>query len=573
MHNFKFLLSFALLASLFVACNKDSFFSNSPIVNASFAGRVIDENGQAISGAQVRVEGELATTDANGVFRLSPMRVPSDNAKLMVTKIGYFEFSRAFYVEEDATQIITIQLLQKEQIGTVNAVSGGTIQLPGGATLVFPAGGFVDEHSNSYNGTVRIFARRLDHTSPDFAMNMPGDLRGINQAGEQQMLGNYGMIGVELQSQSGQELHIRQGNEVEIRLPIAPSQFASAPSEITLWHYDILQARWLEEGKAQRVGNEYVGRVKHFSFWSYSTAYNLVLLDGKVFLVDDQHPLKGAVIRLMMTSDSSKGYATTNSKGVFKGPVPMGETFIMEIQNECGEVIFTQSVGPYNENTTMPDVIVPNNGTHTVDVTGRLLDCAGVPIKNGYAQVVLGNFKWIGFTGTDGTFTISKIRCDTSIGTGTIIGFDLQNLKQSAPDTISVPPNAGAIGDLSVCDSLSEYIRFSLDYNDYVIAVPVGGVIDNQGMRTFLNGYSSAQQDVGISMEFPNDGQPGTFMLSNLYVNTLTWNSGTSGVSIEVVEPGFAVGDPIIGTFDGTFIDQFGITHTLSGSYQVRRDY
>lgn len=573
MHNFKFLLPVALLALVLVACNKDSFFSSSPTVNASFAGQVIDENGQAISGAQVRVEGELATTDANGIFRLRSMRVPSDNAKLMVTKIGYFEFSRAFYVEDDALQVVTIQLLQKEQIGTVSASSGGTIQLPGGATLVFSAGAFVDERSNSYNGIVRVFGRRLDPNSPDFALNMPGDLRGINQTGEQQLLGNFGMIGVELQSQSGQELRIRQGNEVEIRLPIAPSQFASAPSEITLWHYDILQARWLEEGKAQRVGNEYVGRVKHFSFWSYSTAYNVVLLDGQVFLVDDQHPLRGAVIRLTMTSDSSKGYASTNSNGIFKGPVPMGETFIMEIQNECGEVIFTQNVGPYNENTTMPDVIVPNNGTHTIDVTGRLLDCAGAPIKNGYAQVFLGNSKWVGFTGTDGTFTISKIRCDTSVGTGTIIGFDLQNQKQSAPDTISVPPNAVAIGDLSVCDSLSEYILFSLDYNDYVIAVPVGGVIDSLGMRTFLNGYSSAQQDVGISMEFPTNGQPGTFMLSNLYVNTLTWNSGTSGVNIEVVEPGFAVGDPIIGTFDGTFIDQFGITHTLSGSYQVRRDY
>ncbi len=474
MHKFKFLLPFALLALVSVACNKDSFFSSSPTVNASFAGQVIDENGQAISGAQVRVEGELATTDANGIFRLRSMRVPSDNAKLMVTKIGYFEFSRAFYVEDDALQVVTIQLLQKEQIGTISAVSGGTIQLPGGATLVFSAGAFVDERSNSYNGIVRVFGRRLDPNSPDFALNMPGDLRGINQTGEQQLLGNFGMIGVELQSQSGQELRIRQGNEVEIRLPIAPSQFASAPSEITLWHYDILQARWLEEGKAQRVGNEYVGRVKHFSFWSYSTAYNVVLLDGQVFLVDDQHPLRGAVIRLTMTSDSSKGYASTNSNGIFKGPVPMGETFIMEIQNECGEVIFTQNVGPYNENTTMPDVIVPNNGTHTIDVTGRLLDCAGAPIKNGYAQVFLGNSKWVGFTGTDGTFTISKIRCDTSVGTGTIIGFDLQNQKQSAPDTISVPPNAVAIGDLSVCDSLSEYILFSLDYNDYVIAVARG---------------------------------------------------------------------------------------------------
>jgi len=334
MHNLKFLLSFVLLASVFVACNKDGFFSSSPSVNAAFAGRVIDEDGQAVSGAQVRVEGELTTTDENGVFRLRSMRVPSDDAKLMVSKIGYFEFSRAYYVEDDALQIVTIQLLSKDQIGTVNAASGGTVQLSGGATIVFPAGAFVDERNNAYNGTVRVFARRLDPSSPDLALNMPGDLRGINQAGEPQSLGNYGMVGVELQGQSGQEVRIREGKEAEIHLPITSGQFATAPSEITLWHYDVLQARWMEEGTAQRVGNEYVGYVKHFSFWSFSTAFNLVQLEGKVILSYNLQPMKGAVVRLTMTSDSTKGYASSNANGVFKGGVPMGETFVMDILNE-----------------------------------------------------------------------------------------------------------------------------------------------------------------------------------------------------------------------------------------------
>lgn len=573
MQKLKFLLPFALLASVFVACNKDGSFSNSPSVNAAFAGRVLDENGQAIPGAMVRIGGELAMTDQNGVFRLPFMRLTADDAKLMVSKIGYFDFSRAYYVEDDALQTVTIQLLRKDQIATINASAGGTVNVPGGTTLVFPAGAFVDQNGNAYHGTVRVFARGLDHNAPDFALNMPGDLRGINTSGEEKALGTFGMVGVELQSQSGQALRIREGSEVEIRLPIAPSQLSAAPSEITLWHYDLQQARWLEEGSAQRVGNEYVGHVKHFTFWSFNSAFNLVMIQGKVFLVDNQHPLAGAVVRLTMTSDSSKGYATTNSNGVYKGGVPMGETFVMDVLNECGEVIFTQNVGPFNEPQNVPDIIAPNNGTHTVALTGRLLDCAGAPIKNGYAQVLLGNFKWVAFTGIDGTFTLNKTRCDTSVATGVVIGFDLQNLHQSAPDTISVPPNAVAVGDLAVCDSLGEYIIFSLDFNDYVISTPVGGVLDSLGMRTFLNGYSTAQQDVGISIEFASSGQPGAFPLSNLYVNTLTWNSGVSTVNIEVVEPGYAIGDAIIGTFEGTFVDQYGVTHTISGSYQVRRDW
>ena len=573
MHIMKHLLSFALLASFLTACNKDPFIANSAKVDAVFAGRVLDEAGQPVSGAQVRIQGELAVTDPSGIFRLPSMRVPSDNAILMVTKIGYYEFSRAYYVEANAMQEVTVQLLRKDQIGSVNGSTGGTLEIPGGVTLVFPAGGFVDQNSNPYNGTVRVFARQLDPALPDLALHMPGDLRGINQSGEPQVLGNYGMVGVELQGQAGQALRIRPGNEVEIHLPIAPGQLAMAPSTITLWHYDVDQARWMEEGSAQRSGNEYVGRVKHFSFWSFSTAFNLVELKGKVFLVDDQHPLAGAVVRLTMTSDSTKGFATVNSNGVYKGGVPLGETFILDVLNECGEVIFTQNVGPFTGASQVPDIIVPNNGTHTVSITGRLLDCAGLPIKNGYAQVLLGNFKWVAFTAPDGTFSLNKTRCDTSAGTGIVIGFDLQSLKQSPADTITVPPNSIDLGNLDVCDQLSEYIRFSLDNNDYVIAVPVGGVLDSLGMRTFINGYSGAQQDVGISIEFASDGQPGNFQLSNLYVNTLTWNSGTNGVTIEVIDPGYAVGDLISGMFDGSFVDQLGFSHTLSGTYQVRRDY
>ncbi len=573
MHNLKFILPLALLASLFTACNKDGFFAGSASVNATFAGQIIDENNQPVSGAQIRIEGEVVTSDENGIFKLPSMKVPADDAILMVNKIGYYDFSRAYYVENNSMQTVTIQLMQKEQIGTVNGASGGTLQLPGGATLIFPAGGFVDERSNPYNGTVRVFARNLDAAAPDAALSMPGDLRGTNVSGEAQILGNHGMLGVELEGQSGQKIRIRQGNEVEIHLPISRAQLFSAPSEISLWHYDVEHARWIEEGSAQRIGNEYVGHVKHFTFWSFSTAFNLVELKGKVIFEPTQLPMGGVVVRLTMTSDSTKGFATTNADGIYKGGVPMGETFTLDILNACGEVLFTETVGPFTSASVNPDIIVPNNGTHTVEITGRLLDCSGAPIKNGYAQVLLGNFKWIGFTGTDGTFTISKIRCDTSVGTGVIIGFDLQNQKQSPPDTISVPPNALALGDLSVCDSLGEFIRFSLDYNDFIIAVPVGGVKDNGGTRTFLNGYSTVQQDVGISIEFANDGNPGTFSLNNLYVNTLTWNAGVSGVNIEVVDPGYAIGDPITGTFDGTFVDQLGITHTLSGSYQVRRDY
>jgi|GEM_PF-1019569 len=574
MSTLKHYLPLFLFATLLASCSPDGLFSTeSPSVKTAFAGRVLDQMSQPIAGAQVRIGGELATTDANGVFRLPALRVPSDNAKVMVTKMGYYEFSRAYYVADGDLQTITVQLIEKTQTGTLSASSGGTLTLPGGARLVFPAGAFEDERGQVYTGTVRVFAREMPESDPHFAQSMPGDLRALRAGGEEQILGNYGMMGVELQGQSGQALRIRAGSEVTLRWPIASRQINTAPNNITLWYYDIQQTRWIEDGTAQRIGNEYVGTVKHFTFWSFSTAFNVVELKGKVFLVDDQHPLSSAVVRLTMMSDSTKAYAAVNANGVYRGGVPLAETFVMDILNECGEVIFSQNVGPFNEPTLAPDIFVPNNGTHTVSVSGRLLDCAGAPIKNGYAQVLMGNAKWVAFSGVDGSFSLNKTRCDTSATTTTVVGYDLQNLLESMPDTISVPPNTVDVGDLAVCDDLTEYILFTLDNNDFVIAAPTGGLKDSLGMRGFLNGYSGAQQQVGISMEFPSDGSSGIFQLNNLYVNSVIVTTGPLDVMLEMVDAANSVGEYMSGTFDGTFVDHLGLAHTLSGSYRVRRDY
>ncbi|MCC7467040.1 MAG: hypothetical protein IT261_12260 [Saprospiraceae bacterium] len=570
MQYLKNLLPFVLLLLLVSACQKEGFHSYAPRVTASFAGQVLDENNQPIDGAQVRMGGELAITDKNGVFRLSAVRVSADNATIMVSKIGYFEYSRALYVAPDELQTLNIQLLAKEQSGAISAVSGGSIQLPGGGKLIFPASAFADDRGKVYNGIVRVYGKSVN---PAAAQLVPGDGRAISRAGDEMALGHYGVMGVELFGQNGQELRIREGVEVTLQWPIPAGQLATAPQQIGLWYFNVQEARWMEDGVAERVGNDYVGSVTHFTFWSFSTAFNLVTLEGKVFLVDNQHPMKGVEVRLTMASDSTKGVATTNANGFFKGGVPKGESFILEIVNDCDEVIHTMDLGQINDNTVLPDILVANLGSNAVEISGKLVDCNGAPIPNGYAQVLLGNVKWVAFTAIDGSFSINKLRCDTTTGTGVVIGFDLQNSKQSVPDTIMVPPNSVALGDLAVCDSLYEFIRFSLDYNDFVIAVPVGGVRDSLGMRTFLSGYSTVQQNIGISMEFACDGNPGSFPLSNLYVNTLTWNSGVSGINVELIDPGVSPGDPITGTFDGTFVDQLGFSHTLSGSFQIRRDY
>jgi hypothetical protein len=562
---------FTLFAGLFfTACFKDNFTTTATRVEVTFAGRVIDEEGRAIPSAKVRAGGEVATTDENGVFRLKNLRLPENDAKLYVTKIGYFDFSRAYYVNDRSFQNLNIQLMRKEQTASFNATSGAVIEVPGGAKLRFPANAIATESGQSYSGGVRVFARYLDPADPNLGQYMPGDLRGIDAGGEERILATYGMISVELEGNGGQPLNISEGQQVEIRMPVSPRQAAQAPASMPLWHYDMEQARWVEEGVIQKAGNEYVGTVSHFSFWNADVPFNLIELTGKVYLGDEQHPFAGAKVRLTAIPDSTSAFATTNALGCFKGGVPSGVSFVMEILDACGSVIFTQNIGPFDMDHMLPSVILPNGGSNQINISGTLVDCSGAPVTNGYVKIQLDNLHLTAFTDSSGSFSVLDFRCDTSTVEAHFIAFDMTSLLQSQDSTFSVPPDSVSLGSIAVCDTLNEYIIYTLDNEDFVRVDPSAIVLDSSGLQvTFIHAVNAQS---GITLSFNNAGQTGTFPILNFWAAQVNVAQPPVGLTTTVTTVALNVGDVLEGEFGGSFLDVFGITHQVSGTYRVIRE-
>ncbi len=568
MRHFKIILPLALLSLslLWTACFKDNFTGSNSVSTVTFAGRILDESGQPITGAQVRAGGELAVTDANGVFRLSPVSLPADNAILQVNKIGYFDFSRAYVVEHFALKPVTIQLLQKVQVGAFAASTGGTVQVPGGAQLVFPAGAV------SHSGTVLVYARYLDPTAANLPFQMPGDLRGINVGGEEQTLATFGMLGVELVGQSnGQVLELAAGQEAEITVPIAASQAGVAPSDIPLWHYDNDKARWMEEGKAQKAGNQYVGKVKHFSFWNYDFPQPLVILKGKVKINSGQRSVVNAQIRLTVLSSGWQGWSNTDDNGNFSGAVPVGEKFLMEVMlpDQCGNtVLFSQQIGPFSADVTLPDIVLNDPQLNTVAVSGRLTDCNNQPVAKGYVKLTWSaGAGQVGFPNTDGSFDFTFLNC-TASSTAEVKGYDLTAGLESQVQTTVFPPNTVSLGDISVCQNLSEFIKYTLDGTAFTIVDPEG---DSNSQTTFIAGEDASQQ-ASIAFSFSNTGQTGTFPLNFLNINQIaTDSSSVPNLNTTLTSWGGQPGQFSVGTFGGIFQDWTGKSHTVSGSYRVKR--
>ncbi|MBL7782461.1 MAG: carboxypeptidase regulatory-like domain-containing protein [Saprospiraceae bacterium] len=568
MKNLKVTLGALLLLLSMVswwACNQDPIDMEGRLVDVTFAGRIIDESGVPIAGVQVQAGTQTATTDDNGVFRTQKVQLPDRDAILTVSKDGYFEFSRAYIVEDEALQTVTIQLIKKVQVGSFDNASGGTINVPGGPTLKFPA------NSVNTSGNIRVFARYLNPSDNALSLFMPGDLRAINAGGNEQALATYGMVAVELEGAGG-KAQIAEGKEVELTMPIVASQASQAPAEIALWYFDTAKARWIEEGSAQKNGNQYVGKVKHFSFWNCDIGLPLVYLSGYVYLNDLEHPFSNTLVTLTTTSTEWPGYAYTDGAGHFGGAVMVGEEFVLTITayDQCnGTVLYTQTVGPFNSNTELPPIIVTNSNAGIHTVTGTIVDCNNNPVTNGYAIVNFG----AAFADENGQFSYNFSSCASSI-TVSVQAFDLDNLKESPVQTVTVPVGISTVdaGILTACTGLDEYVQYTIDGQTTTIPQPSAWLMDSTNTNNTVYLYAGAGTTNYIAIQFQAD-QPGTYPLASFSTATVNL-SGTAAAGITTNLTNYAAipDEYFIGSLSGTYQDQQGGSHTVSGLYRVRRD-
>lgn len=568
-------VALTLLAWTWIACHKDN--NTQPYekkVEVTFSGRILDQSGSPMMGVTVQAGDQSMTTDVNGVFRLKPVKAPYKHAILKASKQGYFDFTRAYVVQDQSILTLTVQLMTRDLVANLNNAQGGTVSVTGGATLRFPQGSVSNADGSAYNGNVQVYAHYLDPTDPNLRLYMPGDLRAVGTGGSEGLLATFGMIGVEL-SGNGAPVKVAAGKEVEIDLPIQSAQLAAAPNEIPLWYFDTEQALWIEEGKATKTGNRYVGTVRHFSFWNCDFPIDAVEMQGSVFVNDQQHPLDGAEIVIERTVPfGGGGHGTSNGAGWFGGKIPKNEQLKLTVYApwsiDCGysKILFEQTIGPFTSDVTLPPIIVQLTPTNQFVLTGRLLDCTQQPVTNGYVRCLFQNYIYFeAFPDANGMFSITTNLCNPISGFASITGYDLNNYLVSAPQTVTLSGNTVNAGDIHVCNALPEFIRIQLDgVNSTYPDVSAYFYAPNM----IISGSSAVPQGF-ISMQFMDkDSTTGTFPLTSIYVAPFADTTNTQvNINTNVQHFGNS-GDFIIGNFQGTF-NASGTSHTISGEYKVKR--
>ena len=553
---------------------------NPPVikVNGSLLGRVIDENSNPVSGATVRLGSNTVTTGEFGFFRFKDKVLNAAGTFVSVEMPGYFQGSDRFFPKANKLNYTTIQLLPKTIIGTVSGADGGEVSLSSGAIVRLPAGGIVDASGQPYTDEVQVAAQWLNPKADRLGDFMPGNLQGISEAGEEMSMASYGMLAVELTSPSGEVLNIGNNLKATLEFPIVSELSASAPQEIPLWYFDEVSGLWMEEGKAVREGDRYVGEVAHFSFWNCDDPFFLVNLTGTL-VNSDGNPLANTLVEITLASTASSGWGYTDETGVFGGMVPKDEALILVIRDNCGEITLSQDIGPFSEDVDLGTIVADEDAATVVNLTGTLIDCDGNPVTNGVVELTWGS-SWSFYVDVadDGTFSFAANICgdiDYSL-----TGIDLVNQFQSEEITGTVPADQD-LGTISACaEELDEYIRVVYDGIEYEYLLPMAFGDTSTNVDAWA-------QDSTYAVSFAFSGATtGSTGLSNdrfFYFDTVNFPTehftcGNSGCDVEFIITQYgAVGEKIMGSFDGT-VDQYDFTTStytpvpISGTFKVDRD-
>jgi len=552
------------------------------LVEGDVIGFVIDENETPVANAKVSLGNLNTTTDDYGHFFFEEITMNKEGTLVRIEKAGYFNGSRRFFPLADAENRVKIELLDKTFSQSFEASTGETITMNGGAKVDFAANTIVDSEGNSYNGIVNIAAQWMDPSDLRTLDQMPGNLQGVDETTTEVVLSTFGMIAVELEGANGQALNIADGQTATVSMPVPASLQGVAPAEIPLWSYNEQYGVWAEESKATLVNGVYVGEVSHFSFWNCDVPFPLIQLDFR--LVDEEGvPIVNHRVSLTPpTGWSASGYSTNN--GDVSGKVPADKELVMAVYNECGEVVYTQTLGPFNVDTSLGDIVVNGTEINSTVVRGNLLDCVGSPVTNGLIIVYFNNqiqYEYIDAP----SFEIRLNTCQSTTDIEVRV-IDFNNAQESQLITSNTNGQFD-LGDIDVCGQQdTEYLTITVDgvtatyfkvalYKD----VRSGGTgidlnVINSNSSLFYYGYFAFN---GVNV----GSYGGTKNFVDVILDeTRQWQLEADDPvqggfeTFNVTEFGPNIGDFVAGNFSGTIPNKHAggnVDVMVSGEFRIRR--
>lgn len=368
-----FLMSFFIL---FTACEEQeisfiptgaSSFPSEGRVEASFYGRLLNQDLQPVIRAEVWIGDHMVLSDSLGDWIIPKIDVTSRQVYVKVVAEGYFAASRVLSVLPGSINLVRILPTQKQTFQSIQSNVGGKVVLPDGSSLTFQASSFIEEDSGlPYDGEVKVYAYSIDGRSESSQVQMPGRLESTI---EDAALISFGMIVTELESPSGVQLQLKEGLAATIRYEQAELS-SSAPDSIPLWYFEEGIGTWMKEGYSVREGNAYIGEVAHFTWWNCDIGIPLVDFCFKYVCSDVVSTIDGRGNFAKRICTSINVETTGGQTFKFNDYPIIGETY-------CEMLPVNSKISINSKNSHGEEFIVKSFSTASsnVDLGSVLVDC------------------------------------------------------------------------------------------------------------------------------------------------------------------------------------------------------
>lgn len=561
--------------------NPDAYEIPVKEVFAPLSGTVINEAGQAVSGALVKVGNSTRLTDENGVFNFDNTTLNEYGSAVSISKVGYFANTKMVNAKAGKRSQIQVMLLAKTIVGTILSTTGGTLTANGNSKITLPANGIIDADGNPYTGEVTVAAKWLDPTASNLNEIMPGDLRAISTDQELVQLATYGMLGVELEGSAGEALNIAEGSVANLEFPVPATLRGGAPATIPLWSFDEATGYWEEEGQATFDGEKYVGDVTHFSFWNVDAKFPVIEMEGS--LIDtDGNPLVGYQVSLEINSSALTSWGNTDNLGVFGGKIPKDEELTLRVyyNNVCSNAIHSQVIGPFSDDVVLPPITVDftvGSGWN-LNLSGLMEDCGMDVVTNGYLKVTYdGGGLTLFPDNVTGAISGSAYFC-SNISSVDLIGFDQEGQKKGVLTSFAVVEGTDLdFGVLSICEVVTEFLEYNIDGTDFFLFDPSIRNFQDPNSIIYISGNgldSSGVELQLLALPSPGTSNPQYASFTGTTNNTFLYaycdgQTSCDDFEVEITEYG-QVGEFAKGTFNGTMDGSGpGGTSTISGSFVI----
>jgi hypothetical protein len=342
-------------------------------------GQALDSNGAFVSGVQIEVGNNSILTDNEGFFVLHNISTLRNFTYVKAKKEGYINASHSFVPVIEAANRIKIVLLANEVLSTVSSGVSSEVELDNGVKIEF-SGDFIDSNGATYNGDVNISLNYLEPNLESTYSIMPGMLFGQREDDSPSGLVSFGMVSVNLFSPEGENLNISE--TATVTFPIVSSSI-NPPQEIELWYFDENVGYWKEEGLANKVGNNYIAEVSHFTWWNcdYPEPGDWACIN-----INNQYSNSGDYFIELSTSGGNLIYTggTALANSNFCNYFPL-EPFNLKIFGLCNnELLYDDMIDISSSNLIEIQLNLSPNFINT-SLQGLFLNCNSEPIQNGYA--------------------------------------------------------------------------------------------------------------------------------------------------------------------------------------------